>query len=98
MGESVQCPYHFSSEEISQHRKDGEGFNETQDFWDALESKVARSGWTTHENFDDAVKYFALLRRTGLETLVGKEREEFELLTRWVEDHIHTLANNDRSP
>ena len=87
MGESTPCPYHFSDEEISQHRKDGEELNESQDFWDSLEGKVARSGWTTHEDFNDAVKYFSMLRQAGLETLSGKEREEFEMQTKWVLDH-----------
>jgi hypothetical protein len=87
---STDCPYHFTSDEIRQHRQDGEGFNETQDFWDALEGKVARSGWTPQEDFDDAVNYFAHLRQIGLDTLTGNEREEFELQTRWVEQHAIT--------
>jgi hypothetical protein len=87
VGDSKDYPYHFTSEEIRQHREDGEGFNETQDFWDTLEGKVAQSGWTTTENFDDAVNYFARLRQIGLDSLNGTEREELEVQTRWVEQH-----------
>ncbi|KAH8726640.1 kinase-like domain-containing protein [Phaeosphaeriaceae sp. PMI808] len=84
--ETSTCPYHFSSKEIAQHQRDGEGFNENADFWDNLEGRVHRSGYTSHEDFRDAVAYFAELRRTGLETLVGEERESFELQTRWMRD------------
>ncbi|KAF1843821.1 uncharacterized protein K460DRAFT_286920 [Cucurbitaria berberidis CBS 394.84] len=85
--ETSTCPYHFSSEEIAQHLKDGAGFNENADFWDNLEGRVHRSGYTSHGDFRDAVAYFSQLRRVGLDTLVGKERESFELQTRWMLDH-----------
>ncbi|KAH7381551.1 kinase-like domain-containing protein [Pyrenochaeta sp. MPI-SDFR-AT-0127] len=85
--ETSTCPYHFSSEEIAQHRRDGEGFNENADFWDNLEGRVHRSGYTSHEDFEDAMAYFSELRKVGFETLVGKERENFELQTRWKLDN-----------
>lgn len=78
------CPYHFSSEEIAQHRREGGGFNENADFWDNLEGFVDRSGYTSHEGFPDAVACFTELRRVGLDTLIGEERESFELHTRWM--------------
>lgn len=80
-------PFHFSADEVRQHREDGEGFNEMKDFWQMLEGKVDSSGWTTHENFDNAVEYFSRLREEGLDSLVGEERAEFEAETRWVLDH-----------
>ena len=46
-----------------------------------------RSGWTTNEDFEEAVDYFWNLRRTGLDNLAGEERKEFEEQTRWVLDH-----------
>jgi len=83
------CPYHFSAEEISSHRKDGEGFNEAQDPWDGLEGMVPRAtGWTSHEGFDNAVAYFSRLRKAGLEALAGQEHDDFEIQTRWVLDHM----------
>ncbi|KAH7386943.1 kinase-like domain-containing protein [Phaeosphaeria sp. MPI-PUGE-AT-0046c] len=82
--ETSSCPYHFSSEEIAQHRIDGKGFNENADFWDNLEGRVHRSGYTSHADFQDAAAYFSELRRVGLETLVGDERKTFELQTRWM--------------
>lgn len=85
--ETSSCPYHFSSEDIAQHLRDGEEFNENADFWDNLEGRVHRSGYTSNEDFQDAVAYFSQLRRVGLETLVGKERESFGRQTRWMLDH-----------
>ncbi|PGH27720.1 hypothetical protein AJ80_00507 [Polytolypa hystricis UAMH7299] len=81
------CPYHFTADEIRQHYTDGDGFNETRDFWDMLEGKVDSSGWTAHDNFDNAVEYFSRLRKAGLDSLVGEERNIFETQTRWVLEH-----------
>lgn len=72
---------------LRQHCVDGEGFNETQDFWDEFEDLVDRSGRTTNENFEEAVDVFWNLRQTGLDKLVGEERNEFEEQTRCVLDH-----------
>ena len=88
------CPFHFTAEEIRQHRKDGEGFNETKDFWQMLEGKVDASGWTTHDNFDNAVEYFSRLREAGLDSLVGDELAEFEAETRWILDHTARPNNS----
>ncbi|KMP06014.1 hypothetical protein CIRG_05695 [Coccidioides immitis RMSCC 2394] len=87
LGSEHPCPYHFSPEELHQHWVDGEGFNETQDFWDQVEGLMDRSGWTTNEDFEEAVDYFWNLRQIGLENLAGDERKEFEQQTRWVLDH-----------
>ncbi|EDN07298.1 predicted protein [Histoplasma mississippiense (nom. inval.)] len=84
LGTTNPCPFHFSEDEIRQHHEDGEGFNETPDFWDSVEGIVDRSGWTIPENFDTAVDYFSKLREEGLRTLTGEERRDFELQTRWV--------------
>ncbi|EEP76626.1 predicted protein [Uncinocarpus reesii 1704] len=78
------CPYRFSNEEIEQHRKDGEGFNEYQDFWDELEGVVDREGFTFPETFDAAVDFFSDLRDVMLKEAEGKNREELDLWTRWV--------------
>jgi hypothetical protein len=81
------CPYHLFEEEITQHQSDGEGFNESADFWDNLECRVHRTGYTSLENFRDAVVYFPELRKAALETLVDEERKNFGLQTRWVFNH-----------
>ncbi|KAF2672503.1 phosphotransferase enzyme family protein [Microthyrium microscopicum] len=89
-----QCPYHFSKEEIAQHRRDGEGFNETAEFWENLEGRVDRTGYTLPQHFEDAVAYFSKLREVGLETLEDEERKTFDLQTRWLLDY----ATDDGSP
>lgn len=50
-----------------------------------LQSRVQSDGWTTVEDFDDAVEYFSQLREAGLASLEGEERDEFEASTRFVE-------------
>ncbi|WEW58512.1 Phosphotransferase enzyme [Emydomyces testavorans] len=78
------CPYQFTDEQIKQHLKDGEGFNTLQDFWDNISGAVDREGFTFPENFDLAVDFFSEMRDIGLEKLTGRNREEWELWTRWV--------------
>lgn len=58
-----------------------------------LEGKVDSSGWTTHDNFDNAVEYFSSLRNAGLDSLVGEERDEFEAQIRWVLEHTDRRHN-----
>lgn len=43
--------------------------------------------------YDEAVALFAELRELGLENMKGKERDEFEALTRWVESS--SQSHND---
>lgn len=62
-----------------------------------LEGKVDASGYTTHENFADAVEYFSRLREMGLDSLEGDERAEFEEETRWILDHHTTTQPKSNS-
>ncbi|KKZ65771.1 hypothetical protein EMCG_08420 [[Emmonsia] crescens] len=85
LGFDFACPIHFTEEELQGHAKDGEGWNEVQDFWRALEGIVTRDGWAPHNLYDDAVALFAELREIGLKNMVGKDRKDFEVQTQWVE-------------
>ncbi|GIK05338.1 phosphotransferase enzyme [Aspergillus viridinutans] len=49
-----ECPISFSPEEIHRHYEDAEGWNEVQDFWDAISGIMGRDGWTSHETYDQA--------------------------------------------
>ena len=84
MGFKTPCPIHFTEEDIQNHMRDGEGWNEQAIFWERLEGFVARDGWTLHEMYKDALDMFAGLREEGLKQMSGKEREEFEKQTKWA--------------
>jgi len=84
MGFDGPCPIHFTEEEIQNHMRDGEGWNEQADFWDGLDGFVARDGWTSHEKYPEALEMFANLREEGLKQMTGREKENFEKQTRWA--------------
>ena len=84
MGVKKPCPIHFTEEDIQNHIRDGEGWNEQAVFWERLEGFVARDGWTSHETYKDALDMFAGLREEGLKQMTGKERVEFEKQTKWA--------------
>ncbi len=79
------CPFHFTKEELQSHAKDGEGWNKAQDFWDSVAGLVNRDGWTAHSTYAEASKYFSEIRQIALGNMTGKERESFEVQTRWAE-------------
>ncbi|KAF2756096.1 hypothetical protein EJ05DRAFT_502559 [Pseudovirgaria hyperparasitica] len=80
----VPCPIKFTDEELEAHLRDSEGWNELADFWDSLQGFVHRDGWTTNENYPQALEMFAELREQGLQSLSGDERLAFEESTRWA--------------
>ncbi|KAF2235720.1 hypothetical protein EV356DRAFT_522818 [Viridothelium virens] len=84
INKEVPCPIEFTDEEIRAHQRDGEGWNENADFWDSLQGLAYRDGWTSNENYDQALEMFAELREHGLQKLSGEERLEFERRTRWA--------------
>lgn len=53
------CPIHFSPEELRRHYKDGEGWNELQDFWDAISGIMGKDGWTSHKTYDQAMSIYS---------------------------------------
>ncbi|KAM5468490.1 hypothetical protein MferCBS49748_003537 [Microsporum ferrugineum] len=65
LGRPDKCPINFSPEEISKHYEDGEGWNEVQDFWDALSGIMARDGWTSHETYDQALSIYSQIQATA---------------------------------
>ena len=87
MNIEAPCPFHFTKEELQFHAKDGEGWNETQDFWDSVAGVVSRDGWTAHSTYAEAVKYFWELRQNGLGNMTDEEREAIEPELRWAEQH-----------
>jgi len=86
LGYDFPCPIHFTKEEIRIHREEGEGWNEAQDFWDAVAHIVSRDGWTPNHLYNDAAALFAGLRETGLKSMAGKEREDFQKQTQWLDE------------
>ena len=80
----IPCPINFTDEELETHYRDGEGWNEQAEFWDSLEGLVHRDGWTSKENYNQALQVFAQLREEGLQNLTGEELREFEQQTWWA--------------
>ncbi|KAL2221138.1 kinase-like domain-containing protein [Thermoascus aurantiacus ATCC 26904] len=80
-----ECPIHFSEEDLKNHLRDSEGWNEVQDFLESIDGLVKRDGWTHNETFDEARSFFSRLREVGLSEMKGRGRERFERETRWVE-------------
>ncbi|KAH9205444.1 kinase-like domain-containing protein [Leptodontidium sp. 2 PMI_412] len=85
MGYNTACPIHFTEEDLQNHMRDGEGFNEQADFWDRLEGFIARDGWTSNERYEEALEMFASIREEGLKQLTGEERLDFEKQSRWAQ-------------
>ncbi|TAQ88441.1 hypothetical protein B7494_g3235 [Chlorociboria aeruginascens] len=83
MGFDIPCPIHFTEEDLQNHMRDGEGWNEQADFWDNLEGFVSRDGWTSNETYIEALEMFVGLREEGLKQMIGEEKERFEKQTRW---------------
>jgi hypothetical protein len=77
------CPIKFTDEEIKELLQDGEGWNENADFWDSPKGFGHHDGWTSNENYEQALEMFAQLREQGLQNLSGEERSTFEERTRW---------------
>ncbi|KAL4935124.1 hypothetical protein BDV06DRAFT_217657 [Aspergillus oleicola] len=65
LGINIPCPIHFTDEDLRLHDKEGEGWNDVQDFWKSIEFIVMKDGWTSNESYDDACKLFGELRETG---------------------------------
>ncbi|KZF23034.1 phosphotransferase family protein [Xylona heveae TC161] len=87
LGFDFPCPIHFTEDEVCAHAKDGEGWNDVQDFWSSVAGIVSRDGWTPNHLYNDAVALFQELREIGLKSLVDKERVEFKNQTEWIETH-----------
>ncbi|OJD14325.1 hypothetical protein AJ78_05320 [Emergomyces pasteurianus Ep9510] len=75
LGFDFACPIHFTEDELQRRAKDGEGWNEVQGFWRAVEGIVTRDGWTSHDMYDTGVAVFLELREIGSKNMVGKDRK-----------------------
>lgn len=80
----VPCPISFSDEELKAHYENADGWNEKADFWASLDGFVHRDGWTSNDNYEQALEMFAELREQGLKHLDGEELAVFEEQTRWA--------------
>ena len=80
----TECPIHFSQDELEQNVRDGEAYNDTEDFWDSIDDFVRRDGYVSPEQYEEALAFFADLRQKGLEVLEGDEKIAFEAQTRWA--------------
>ncbi|KAL3264652.1 hypothetical protein ABHI18_000570 [Aspergillus niger] len=59
---TTKCPITFTPNGIHKHHEDSEGWNEVQDFWDALSGILNRDGWTSHETYDQAVSIYSQIQ------------------------------------
>ncbi|EAW12144.1 uncharacterized protein ACLA_061040 [Aspergillus clavatus NRRL 1] len=59
LSRSAECPLDFTPEEIRRHYEEGEGWNEVQDFWDAISGLMGRDGWTSHATYDQALSIYS---------------------------------------
>ncbi|KAH8717009.1 kinase-like domain-containing protein [Phaeosphaeriaceae sp. PMI808] len=83
-GADEPCPYHFTAEEVKQHREEAEFFNNNQELWDNAREVLTDEGYTSNETFSEAVKILVNLRESGLADLTGEERSEFDRETQWM--------------
>ncbi|KAF2235077.1 hypothetical protein EV356DRAFT_523458 [Viridothelium virens] len=80
------CPFHYSSEEIREHRKEADVLNDNQALWGELRGILTDEGYTSNETFGRATELLEKLRETGLDRLKGDERNEFDREKRVVLD------------
>jgi hypothetical protein len=80
----LQCPIQFSPSELRSHDADAKSWNENADFWSSLDGFVSRDGWTSLENYQDAIQFFQELRNQVLGQLTGSDSIDFEQQSRWV--------------
>ncbi|KAI7710514.1 hypothetical protein KC353_g9655 [Hortaea werneckii] len=81
----IACPIHFSKEEIRAHEEASSDWNERAKFWDSLSGFVSQDGYTSLEDYEDARELFKDLRKEVLQSLSGKELEDFEDQSYWME-------------
>ncbi|GMF71552.1 unnamed protein product [Aspergillus oryzae] len=48
--------------QICKHYEDGEGWNEVQDFWDALSGILSKDSWTSHATYDQALSIYSQIQ------------------------------------
>lgn len=80
-----ECLFTFTREELDDTLAEGESWNENAEFWSSLSGLVERDGFVLREDYDQAFDIFATLRETGLRTLEGDERAEFDEATTWAD-------------
>ncbi|KAB8272597.1 phosphotransferase family protein [Aspergillus minisclerotigenes] len=59
---TAKCPIVFSPKEIRKHYEDSEGWNEVQDFWDALSGILSKDSWTSHTTYDQALFIYSQIQ------------------------------------
>lgn len=87
LGYDFPCPIHFTDEELQEHWRDADGWNEMQDFWKMAEAIVTPDGQTTPELYDTAIALFTEFREAALKTITtDEERRKFQAQMRWIEE------------
>lgn len=86
LGLNMPCPIHFTEDELRIHEVDGKDWNDVQDFWESISGLVQRDGWTSIDTYAEALNFFQDLRRNALDSMTGREREDFDIQTRWAEN------------
>lgn len=76
--QGTPCPISSTDDELVAHLREGQHWNERAGFWDSIGHFVSRDGRTSHEDSEDALRFFATLREEGLESLEGEELAVFE--------------------
>lgn len=74
---------YLKSSEIRQHQDEATAFNASQEFWGSS-GIISDERYTSNKNFEEGVEIFQRLRESGLDSVEGEERDEFERQTRWV--------------
>lgn len=77
MGHAPPCPIHFTSDELRVHEREGQGWNEVQDFWDAVDLML--EGWTTPDRYEEAVALLTMLRE-GYISFEGEDLRRVRVL------------------
>ncbi|KAF2220378.1 phosphotransferase enzyme family protein [Elsinoe ampelina] len=65
IGGDRPCPFAFSAAELEQHYASAKEWNAEADFWDGLDGLVMKDGWTSNEDYEDALAFFEGLGEEG---------------------------------
>lgn len=73
VGYAPPRPINFTDEEIRVHEREGQGWNEVQEFWDAVDHMVTWQGWTTPDRYEEVVALLTMLREEGYISFEGED-------------------------
>ncbi|RMZ66082.1 phosphotransferase enzyme family [Pyrenophora seminiperda CCB06] len=83
---NIPCPIGFTPEEFAAHLRDGQGFNESQEFWDEIrEEWMQPDGWIWNDLYEPTMEYLRVHRKDLLATSTGSELVMMEKILRWID-------------